>query len=137
MEKLENEDEIMERIKNECKCGYCHGSIYDGAGLGCTCSLECKIVARLKEEEKRALSSIGPFYVAGVPYGAVKWFSCANLATQLGLHNKVVEYRKKGILAYEKNGDFIGAKKYAENFGLTDLAEYYQRLISLKASRPE
>ena len=132
---MKEDDEIIEKIKRECLCGYCHGSITKNVGLGCTCTQKCKTLTSLLNKEKIALQ----YFTSNIstPYESLAWLACANLAREIELNEKVLHYRNMGIMAYEKIGYFHDAKKWSEIFGLTKLVEYYQKLIDLKASRPK
>lgn len=134
-ETIEKENEIVERIKEGCKCGYCHGSISDGVGLRCACTEECKALTRLRANEQTALG----YFSSNVntPYEALAWFACANLAKKIKLSRKALYYGNMGIGAYEKIGSLHDAKEWSEIFKFTELAEYYQKLIDLKTSRPK
>lgn len=133
---MREENEIVERIKEGCECGYRHGSISDGVGLGCTCTKECAALTRLLANEQAALRYFSSNNI-NTPYEALTWFACAKLAEEIELSRKALYYRNMGIEAYEKIGHLHDAKEWSEIFGLTDLAEYYQKLIELKASRPK
>ena len=87
------------------------------------------------EESAKGRSSWSSF--GGSSHEPTAWFDCANRAKGLGLFETAIECQKRGVKAYEKVSDFHSAKKYSENFGFTELAEYYQKIIDLRASRPK
>jgi len=134
------EDEIIENIKRECLCGYCHGSITKNVGLGCACTEECRALdyLRVYVRDAEGATEDGMSTIRQMLYrGVQKWFHCANLAKEMRLSQKAIQYQKEGVWVCEKFNDFDSAKKYSENFGFTELVEYYQKLIDLKTSRPK
>ena len=145
------DDEIMERIKKECSCRHCHEDIKK-LRTECACTQKCKILDRLqmirtvhqinqKDVEwlkwRRSFPyEPSPTYPTNLNFGM--WIVCAELAKELGLNSEtILAYQKRGVEEYNEICDFPNAKKYSEIFGLTELAEYYQKIIDLRASRPK
>ncbi len=143
---MEEKNKIIEIIKRGCSCGCCHnnGNLRtecDGFTKNthpeCACTQKCRILAYWREHKHSAEWFSQWLSPSTTSSEAIEWIACAHFAKELGLGSEtVLEYQKKGIQAYDKMYDFHSAKKYSENFGLTELAEYYQKIIDLMASRP-
>ena len=148
---MEKDDEIIENIKKRCSCKHCHGSMKN-MRAECSCTRKCNSLTRLQLIRTfHQINQTGAEWLEwrrSVPYDPIPayptnlnfgmWVVCAELAKKIGLSNEtVLAYQKRGVEEYDQICDFPNAKKYSENFGLTELTEYYQKIIDLRASRPE
>lgn len=130
MKVKDEEDEIIERIKKECLCSHCHAGRFSSL-RECFCTPNCNTARLLEANEWAARSGLGSPSIVDT----LLW--CFNLAKRLNLQKKALNYRNLAIRTCEDEGLLHEAKTYSEIFGLTELAEYYQKLIDLKASRPK